>query len=103
VALRFATVRPSYYHDWEPGLNKGRQLGILENYLSDLRDIKLSGEGVSELSYYPAPRRLLEEVGGGLKPKVRCFMNLKDHGAGLPACSRPSGVCFACGGRPLMR
>jgi len=59
-------------------------MGALETYLSDLRDIKLSGEGVSELSYYPALRQLLESVGGGLKPKVRCFMNLKDHGAGLP-------------------
>ncbi|MBN1459040.1 MAG: N-6 DNA methylase [Armatimonadetes bacterium] len=59
-------------------------MGALEDYLTDVRDIKLSGEGVSELSYYPALRQLLEEVGGGLKPKVRCFMNLKDHGAGLP-------------------
>jgi len=59
-------------------------MGALETYLSDLRDIKLSGEGVSELSYYPALRQLLEEIGSGLKPKVRCFMNLKDHGAGLP-------------------
>jgi hypothetical protein len=38
-------------------------LGALETYLSDVRDIKLSGEGVSELSYYPALRQLLEEVG----------------------------------------
>ena len=59
-------------------------MGILEKYLSDLRDIRLSGEGVSELSYYPVLRDLLEEVGGGLKPKVRCFMNLKNEGAGLP-------------------
>ena len=59
-------------------------MGPLETYLKDLRDTKLSGEGVSELSYYPALRDLLEEVGGGLKPKVRCFMNLKNHGAGLP-------------------
>ena len=47
-------------------------MGALEKYLGELRDIKLSGEGVSELSYYPALRELLEEVGGGLKPKVRC-------------------------------
>ena len=59
-------------------------MGALEKYLSDLRDIKLSGEGVSELSYYPALARLLEEIGGGLKPKVRCVMNLKNEGAGLP-------------------
>ena len=59
-------------------------MGALETYLSDVRDTKLSGEGVSELSYYPALRDLLEEVGGELKPKVRCFMNLKNRGAGLP-------------------
>ncbi len=59
-------------------------MGALETYLSDVRDTRLSGEGVSELSYYPALRDLLEDVGGGLKPKVRCFMNLKNRGAGLP-------------------
>jgi hypothetical protein len=59
-------------------------LGILENYLSDLRDTRLSQASVSELSYYPALRQLLEGVGAGLKPKVRCVMNLKSQGAGLP-------------------
>jgi hypothetical protein len=39
---------------------------------------------VSELSYYPVLRNLLEEAGSGLKPKVRCFMNLRNRGAGLP-------------------
>ena len=90
-------------------------LGALETYLSDLRDIKLSGEGVSELSYYPALRNLLEEVGGGLKPKVRCFMNLKNHGESLsiltplripPRMSRcPRGLCslnWAVARRPEM-
>jgi hypothetical protein len=67
-----------------PVPTEGCEVGALENFLSDLRDTKLSGEGVSELSYYPAVRQLLEEVGGGLKPKVRCFMNLKNRGAGLP-------------------
>ena len=59
-------------------------MGPLETYITDLRDTRLSGEGVSELSYYPALRALLEEIGNGLKPKVRCFMNLKNRGAGLP-------------------
>ncbi len=59
-------------------------MGPVERYLSDVRDIRLSGEGVSELSYYPALRALLEEVGGGLKPKVRCVMNIRNCGAGLP-------------------
>jgi hypothetical protein len=35
-------------------------MGPLERYITDLRDTKLSGEGVSELSYYPALRALLE-------------------------------------------
>ncbi len=59
-------------------------MGALEKFITDVRDTRLSGEGVSELSYYPALRTLLEEVGDGLKPKVRCFMNLKNRGAGLP-------------------
>ena len=59
-------------------------MGALETYLTAVRDTKLSGEGVSELSYYPALHALLEEVGGKLKPKVRCFMNLRNQGAGLP-------------------
>ncbi len=37
-----------------------------------------------ELSYYPALRALLEDVGNGLRPKVRCVMNIRNHGAGLP-------------------
>jgi hypothetical protein len=59
-------------------------MGALETYITDARDTRLSGEGVSELSYYPALRALLEEAGSGLKPKVRCFINLKNRGAGLP-------------------
>jgi hypothetical protein len=77
-------VRVSYYHGVKPELDEVWLLGILENYLNGLRDVRLSDEVVSELSYYPALRQLLEEVGGGLRPKVRCLMNLKNHGAGLP-------------------
>jgi hypothetical protein len=61
-------------------------MGALETYLSSIRDTKVSGEGVSELSYYLALHALLEEVGAGRKPKVRCFMNLKNRGAGSPGC-----------------
>lgn len=72
-------------------------MGPVERYLSDVRDVQLSGEGVSELSFYPALRALLEEVGGGLKPKVRCVMNIRNRGAGLPdgglfTVGRPIGV-----------
>jgi hypothetical protein len=59
-------------------------MGALETFLREVQVVRLSGEGVSELSYYPALLNLLEEAGGGLKPKVRCVMNLKNRGAGLP-------------------
>ena len=55
----------------------------LETYLRALYDARLGG-GVAETSGYAALANLLNEVGGGLKPKVRCFMNLKNRGAGLP-------------------
>jgi len=59
-------------------------MGPVERYLTDVRDIRLSGEGVSELSFYPALRSLLEDVGDRLRPKVRCVMNIRNRGAGLP-------------------
>jgi hypothetical protein len=64
-------------------------VGILATYLSALRDIDF-GEGVSELSYYPALRDLLRRL-GRTEAKVRCFMNLKIRAPGLPdgGCSRP--------------
>lgn len=56
----------------------------LESYLRDLRDIRATGAGVAETSFYPALANLLNEVGKSLKPKVRCVMNLADRGAGIP-------------------
>ena len=56
----------------------------LEAYLRDLRDLHASGAGVPETSGYPALSNLFNEVGDGLRPKVRCVMNLADAGAGLP-------------------
>jgi hypothetical protein len=72
-------------------------VGALENYLSDLRDTKLSGVGVSELSYYPAFRQLLEDVGGGLKPKVRCG---RPPPMPLPRICWPRPKTFASRSRP---
>ena len=57
-------------------------MGALETYLTAVRNTRLSGEGVSELSYYPTLHALLEDEGGRFKPKVSCFMNLRNQGAG---------------------
>ena len=56
----------------------------LETYLRELRDIRSSGAGVKETSYYPALSNLLNEVGKRLKPRVRCIINLANRGAGIP-------------------
>ena len=56
----------------------------LENYLRELRDIRSSGAGVKETSYYGALANLLNEVGKTLKPKIRCIINLRNQGAGIP-------------------
>lgn len=53
-------------------------------YIARLRDIRNSGAGVDEISYYGALETLLNDVGQGLKPKVRCFMQLANRGAGNP-------------------
>jgi len=39
---------------------------------------------VKETSYYGALESLLNEIGGTLKPKVRCILHPKNRGAGLP-------------------
>src|SRR5450759_4203412 len=55
-----------------------------EAYLTELRDIRASGAAVPETSGYGALADLLTEVGGRLKPKVRCLINLQNAGAGIP-------------------
>ncbi|MFA4965422.1 MAG: type ISP restriction/modification enzyme [Thermoleophilia bacterium] len=56
----------------------------VEAYLTELRDIRASGAAVPETSGYGALANLLNEVGGKLKPKVRCLINLQNAGAGIP-------------------
>ncbi|OHD69481.1 MAG: hypothetical protein A2177_11465 [Spirochaetes bacterium RBG_13_68_11] len=53
-------------------------------FISELHAIHISGAGVAETSYYPALAGLLDEIGGALKPKVKCIINLRNKGAGLP-------------------
>ncbi|MCZ7665128.1 MAG: hypothetical protein M5U22_20345 [Thermoleophilia bacterium] len=55
----------------------------LETYLSALYDARLGG-GVAETSGYAALANLLNEVGGGLKPKTRCILHPHKQGAGIP-------------------
>ena len=59
-------------------------MGAVEQYLSDLREIRSSGEATDETSYYPAIEHLLNTIGGQLSPKVRCILILKNRGAGHP-------------------
>jgi hypothetical protein len=56
----------------------------LEAYLRDLHEIRSTGGGVKEASYYPALSNLLNEVGKRLKPRVRCVISLANRGAGQP-------------------
>jgi hypothetical protein len=56
----------------------------LESHLHELDLIRASGAGVPETSGYGALATLLNAVGGTLKPKVRCVINLHNQGAGLP-------------------
>lgn len=55
-----------------------------EQYIQELRDIQATGAAVKETSYYSALANLLNAIGSTLKPKVRCVMQLKNQGAGLP-------------------
>jgi hypothetical protein len=56
----------------------------LEIYLEELAAIRASGAATKETSGYPALANLLNATGHTLKPKVRCLIQLKNHGAGLP-------------------
>ena len=59
-------------------------MDALEPYLAELRDIRASGGAVPETSGYGALATLLNDIGHHLKPRVRCFINLANTGAGIP-------------------
>src|SRR6266446_6594949 len=69
--------RPQYYAS-------GVILNPLVTYLRDLRDIRSSGANVPETSFYGPLANLLNEIGRTLKPRVRCIINPKNQGGGLP-------------------
>jgi hypothetical protein len=56
----------------------------LEEYLRELRAIRSTGEAVEELSFYGPLAELLNAAGGDPDTEVRCVMNLRNRGAGLP-------------------
>ncbi|MDG4597163.1 MAG: N-6 DNA methylase [Candidatus Contendobacter sp.] len=56
----------------------------LETYLATLRQIRETGGGVAETSYYGALEHLLNQAGDHLEPKVRAVPQLRDTGAGNP-------------------
>jgi hypothetical protein len=58
--------------------------GAVETYLDELRAIRASGGVVKEVSGYGALANLFNAAGHTLKPKVRCFIHVKNSGAGLP-------------------
>lgn len=60
------------------------QAQLIEDYFRDLLTIRNTGGGVKEESYYGALEKLLNGVGTGLKPRVRCILQLGNGGAGHP-------------------
>jgi hypothetical protein len=52
----------------------------VETYVRERRDIRSSGAAVKETPYYNPSANLVNEIGKTLKPKVRCFMGLKNLG-----------------------
>ena len=59
-------------------------MNLLQTYLSELHAVRVTGAGVKETSYYPAVSNAFNALGKTLKPPVRCIINLKNQGAGLP-------------------
>lgn len=59
-------------------------MNIVETYIRELLDIRRSGEAVKETSYYPPLSNLFNAVGKTLKPEVRCIINIKNRGSGIP-------------------
>jgi hypothetical protein len=59
-------------------------MDLLQEYLHELHEIRSSGSAVKETSYYPAISNLLNGIGKAQKPRVRCIINIKNRGVGIP-------------------
>ena len=56
----------------------------VEKYLDELRVLRASGAVVKETSGYGALANLVIAIGQTLKPRVRCLIQLRNSGAGMP-------------------
>jgi len=56
----------------------------VEQYIRELHDIRSSGAGVKEESFYTPLANLLNDIGKSIKPRVRCILQLANRGAGHP-------------------
>ena len=56
----------------------------VEQYFTDLRNIRASGGATPELSYYTPLNNLLNTIGAALKPKVFCVSQMAQQGADHP-------------------
>lgn len=70
-------------------------IGHLERFLKAVHDTHSTGAAQPETSYYPDIKRLLEDVGAQLSPKVRPVIQIRNQGSGIPDGGlfvvRPSG------------
>ncbi len=73
---------------------------VVEDYLADLRRIRASGGATGERSGYGPLANLLNEIGGGLKPKVFCVGELADQGVGHPDFGLYAAKQVQRGGQP---
>lgn len=76
-------------------------MNLLETYVHELREIRASGSAVRETSYYPALANLLNRVGAILRPRVRCVINIKNQGAGIPDGGLFTPDQYASGDEPV--
>ena len=56
----------------------------VETFLRMFAEIRATGVGRPETSFYPAVANLLNGIGSELKPKVLCVFQLRNRGAGMP-------------------
>lgn len=62
----------------------GKLTAAVEAYLTDLRRLRASGGATGERFTYLPLANLLKAVGGSLKPRVFCVVELADQGSGHP-------------------
>lgn len=61
-----------------------KKVALAQAYFTGLRNARRTGAATEERTFLPVLERLLSEVGALLKPKVHCYCELADQGAGHP-------------------